>query len=357
MNLPKISFGLLVLNGEPFIKYNLHAIYPFAYQIIIVEGASIYAKKIADGKGHSNDGSLETLKRFQQIEDPQHKIIIVTAEDEGHPDGFWTEKDEMSNAYVKRSTGDYIWQVDIDEFYLPQDMSKICDILLSQPDIHVVEFPMLTFWGGLNYIIDGFFLKIFKTYRIFKWRKGYRYIKHRPPTIVDENGLDIRNKGTLKSPVLKKKKIYLYHYDTLLPNQACQKTEYYGNVSWANNSFKNINQWLEYGYKTLKWKYHPHIVDKYPSWLLRYNGVHPPQIENMFQDILNGKITGIKIRNIDDIEEILHSRLYNFNCKVLTAISFLIKIFYPFINFIKFFFIKKGSYHSFYLLKNSNDLK
>ena len=37
---PRISFGMIVLNGEPFVRYNLRAIYPFAYEIIIVEGGS-----------------------------------------------------------------------------------------------------------------------------------------------------------------------------------------------------------------------------------------------------------------------------------------------------------------------------
>jgi hypothetical protein len=36
---PRITFGMIVLNGEPFMRYNLQAIYPFAHQIIVVEGA------------------------------------------------------------------------------------------------------------------------------------------------------------------------------------------------------------------------------------------------------------------------------------------------------------------------------
>ena len=48
----------------------------------------------------------------------KNKITIITAEDEGYPDGFWPgEKLEQSQAYAKRATGNYLWQVDIDEFY------------------------------------------------------------------------------------------------------------------------------------------------------------------------------------------------------------------------------------------------
>ena len=55
---PRITFGMIVLNGEPFIRYNLRALYPFAHQIIVVEGAAPAAANIATGDGHSSDGTL-----------------------------------------------------------------------------------------------------------------------------------------------------------------------------------------------------------------------------------------------------------------------------------------------------------
>jgi hypothetical protein len=39
MNNIKITFGMIVLNGEPFIGNNLRSLYPFAHQIVVVEGA------------------------------------------------------------------------------------------------------------------------------------------------------------------------------------------------------------------------------------------------------------------------------------------------------------------------------
>ncbi len=85
--LPRVTFGMIVLNGEPFVRYNLRALYPFAHQIIVVEGAAPAAAKIATPEGHSSDGTLETLMDFKVQEDPEGKLIIVTAEDEGHPNG------------------------------------------------------------------------------------------------------------------------------------------------------------------------------------------------------------------------------------------------------------------------------
>ncbi|MCA0341569.1 MAG: glycosyltransferase family 2 protein [Proteobacteria bacterium] len=104
--MPKITFGIMVLNGEPFVPYTLRSLYPFAHEIIVVEGAAPAAAAIATADGHSADGTLADLHRFKTAEDPEGKLTIITAEDEGYPNGFWPgEKHEQSRAYAKRATG------------------------------------------------------------------------------------------------------------------------------------------------------------------------------------------------------------------------------------------------------------
>ena len=147
---PRVTFGMIVLNGRPFLEYNLRALYPFAHQIIVVEGACEPAASLATPGGHSTDGTLETLKRFKEEEDPEDKLVLVNAEDDGKPSGFWTEKDEMSQAYARRATGEWLWQVDSDEFYIESDMRSVLELVVSDPEIAGVSFPFLNFWGGLN---------------------------------------------------------------------------------------------------------------------------------------------------------------------------------------------------------------
>lgn len=160
---PRITFGIIVLNGHPFTRDRL-ALYPFAHQIIVVEGATKNAAAIAGSDGHSTDGTLETLRDFKVREDPQDKLIIVTAEDEGHPNGFWPgEKDEQSRAYARRATGDYLWQVDVDEFYKSRDMQAVLDMLRDRPDITAVSFKQIAFWGGFEYVTDGWYLRRART--------------------------------------------------------------------------------------------------------------------------------------------------------------------------------------------------
>ncbi|HEY4190008.1 MAG TPA: FkbM family methyltransferase, partial [Candidatus Limnocylindrales bacterium] len=86
---PRVTFGVIVLNGEPFTRHTLRSIYPFAHEIIVAEGAAPGARNIATADGHSRDGTLDALRQFAAEEDPEGKVRIVTAEDEGHPNGFW----------------------------------------------------------------------------------------------------------------------------------------------------------------------------------------------------------------------------------------------------------------------------
>ena len=73
----KITFGIIVLNGEPFTRYNLRALYPFAHEIIVAEGASSKAACVATPEGHSTDGTLEILRQFKEKGDPDNKLTIV----------------------------------------------------------------------------------------------------------------------------------------------------------------------------------------------------------------------------------------------------------------------------------------
>ena len=300
--LPRISFGIIALNALPFLPYTLRAIYPFAYEIIVVEGAAPGAKIVASADGHSLDGTLDSLRDFQANEDPQDKLRILTR------DGFWSEKDEMSQAYAQLASGDYLWQVDVDEFYMPADMAAVCELLLAEPGITAMSFDTLTFWGGPAYRVESWYLRRGEGefHRLFKWGPGYRYVTHRPPTVVDESGRDLREKHWLRGRELAARGIRLYHYALLLPKQAREKTIYYSAAAWARR--QGANAWLDEAYLKLRKPYHLHNVDDYPGCLYRYRGPHPPQIERMWRDI--SADAGIEIRQSDDIEALLGSRRY-----------------------------------------------
>ncbi len=304
---------MIVLNGEPFIRYNLRALYPFAHEIIIVEGAVPQAAVVATMDGHSTDSTLHTLREFQRDEDPEQKLIIVTAEEEGYPNGFWPgEKHEQSQAYARRSTGNWLWQVDVDEFYQPEDMAWIINELSSNQSIYTVSFKQIQFWGGIDYYTDGWYLRHYGGevfHRLFRWAPGYTYATHRPPTVTNENGVNLRELGHLRAHDLAHRKIFLYHYSLVFPHQVTGKSAYYAQVNWG--SFRRMNDWASENFAHLKNPYRVHNVYQCPSWLEHYCGSHPEQIKAMWHDLAHGVFgDSYPLRDHDDIDKLLASLSY-----------------------------------------------
>ena len=301
---------MIVLNGEPFVRYNLRALYPFAHEIVVVEGASPSAACIATPDGHSTDDTLDTLRDFKAHEDTEKKLVIITAEDEGHSNGFWPgEKHEQSQAYARRATGHYLWQVDVDEFYKPEDMRAVLEMLRDDPQITAVSFKQITFWGGFDYIVDGWYLRrgaeIY--HRLFKWGPGYQYITHRPPTVEDAQGCDLRALKWASGHDLARRNVFLYHYSLLFPKQVIEKCEYYRNAAWARRD--KAQQWTREVFLELGKPYRVHNVYDYPSWLDRFTGSHPSQIKALRADLQARRIN-TAMRSTDDIERFLRSPAY-----------------------------------------------
>ena len=314
---PLITFGMIVLNGMPFIPYNMRTIYPYAHQIIVVEGAAPAASKIATHDGHSTDQTLSTLKKFQEDEDPERKLLIVTAEDDGYPDGFWPgEKHQQSQIYARYATGDYLWQVDVDEFYRSDDIESIMDLLTRDVSISAVSFKTITFWGGFDIATDGWYLRrgAAQYHRLFRWRPGYRYATHRPPTVIDSHGKDLRSMKWLDGYTLEKRGIVMYHYSLLFPRQVIEKCMYYQRVDWTER--KRAVDWYNKNYMKLKNHYRVHNVYDYPSWLEKYLGSHPDQIINMQRDLIAGTITE-EMRPMDDVRRLVSLPFYQTGVKFL----------------------------------------
>jgi len=303
-SLPKVTFGIIVFNGEPFTRYCLRSLYPFAHEIIVVEGATVSASTIATPDGHSTDDTLKTLYHFKAEEDPDDKLKIITKK------GFWSEKDEQSQAYAERATGDYLWQVDIDEFYKAKDIQCILKMLQQDPDITSVSFKQITFWGGFNYVTDGWYLRwgaeIY--HRLFKWGPGYCYATHRPPTVYDPQGVNLRELKWINGYQLAQQGIFLYHYSLVFPKQVLDKCIYYSQTDWAGHATGAV-EWAYNNFFILKNPFRVHNVYKYPSWLERYHGTHPQEIIHMWEDIEEGWIT-IDIRQNEDVEKLLSSWRY-----------------------------------------------
>ncbi len=312
----RITFGMIVLNGEPFIKYNLRSLYPFAHQIIVVEGANINSAHCATTDGHSIDSTMKILREFKELEDSENKVVIVTAEDEGHPNGFWPgEKDEQSQAFSKRATGNWLWQIDVDEFYMESDVRSIMKMLEEDPSISTISFPEIPFWGSFDYRCNGIFLRFrySEVHRLFKWMPGYKYVTHRPVTIVNDVGVDLRQTNWVRAGDLRKQGIYMYHYYKIFLNQVSSKMIYYAN-RWKEIEERKrcVVKGEEYFDKTFLEITNPfriHMYNRWPSWLERFNGNHPVQIQALRNDIATGNLI-VSTRNMEDIDVLVKSIRY-----------------------------------------------
>lgn len=123
----KKSALIIVCNGIPFIIPQLINIYNLVDEIIIVEGAdNCYSKVI--GSRRSTDKTVEAINDF---DDCDNKIKLVQEE--------YNNKNEMVKLGTSLCTGDYIYQVDVDEFQPSETIELAFEMLKEAPSVRVPQ--------------------------------------------------------------------------------------------------------------------------------------------------------------------------------------------------------------------------
>jgi len=230
----KISFETIVFNAvstlpKGMLELCIKNVLPYAHEIFIIEGAT----KAADGHywdgntlpftkdGRSTDGTIEVISNLEKQYPDKIKVVIGN--------GFWPGKTSMFNSV--EPTGDFVWQLDSDEFYHQTDMEKLIGMLEAwQP--HQVEFYANHFFGGFDYCIDE------REHgwgndppwrRIFKNIPGRsKWLRHEPPVysvdgFPNERGFIIDREKTLQAG------IKLFHYAYVQKSQIDFKTKFFNN--------------------------------------------------------------------------------------------------------------------------------
>lgn len=213
----RFSFGIIVFNGAAFLKEVLESIYDFAFEIIVIEGPDLNALSMAGPDGGSTDGTMDILRGFP---DPEKKLKVIR--------GIWQSKDQQCNRFIEQVSGDYIWQVDDDEIYKKEDLLKIERILLEDPDITAVAFYWQNFFKGFDRVMVAD--PPYEVWRLFRFRPGYQFSTHRPPTVVDGPGGAVMNHmKPLHGQALADAGIYIYHYSYVFDDQVRDKIRYHTN--------------------------------------------------------------------------------------------------------------------------------
>tara|TARA_R110000796_G_scaffold183100_6_gene299545 strand:- start:465 stop:1331 length:867 start_codon:yes stop_codon:yes gene_type:complete len=273
----KIAFGMIVFNGDFVLKECLESVYPYATQILISEGPVRYWQD--QGYTTSTDRTNEILSNFP---DPENKITVVH--------GQFEEKDEECRAYMPymRDDIDYIWNLDSDEIYKPEDIEKIIKIL-EEESYTSVGIRSCSFYGGFDNFIGGFelakdnFLRIFKVYPNATWKT------HRPPTIVAPAGTETLPEKHLDSDTLwDKHGVQMYHYSYVFPRQVREKIAYYKAKVSKDNCHPNYYEeiylpWVR-GNKDVEWSWRGvhefKPLSRGDAFTQKFGGDHPTVIEN-----------------------------------------------------------------------------
>ena len=210
----KIAFGIIVFNGNYVLKEALESIYPYANQILIAEGPVQFWQD--EGYTTSTDGPNEVLDNFP---DPENKIKIVHSQ--------YSEKDEQCNAYMEFLEGDndYIWNLDCDEVFKPQDIEVVME-LLERERYTSVGFKSLSFYGGFDRYLTGF-EELAEFIRIRKIYPGSYWSTHRPPTVAHLINNPWPEKHLDFNYLADSLGIRMYHYSYVFPDQVYQKINYY----------------------------------------------------------------------------------------------------------------------------------
>ena len=279
---PTFSFVTIVLNGMPFLEFALQAVYDFAHEIIIVEGAVENCRFAAKPDGSSTDGTVECIRNFP---DPQKKIRLIQ--------GAWPEKCEMQNAALEHVTGDYVWLMDADEIYRRADLDKVR--MLVQQDASITQINVIpdNFWKGFDhtFISPKFFEPAAHYRRIFKFVPGARFTSHRPPTMVHpESKRSTEQMNCIRGDVTRALGIVPFHYSYVVESQVAQKVELYNRYGWGQQWKLDLNEWLRECWQKWTPENRAEIESRYPVWTggrdsrtEPFTGEHPEVMREFIQ--------------------------------------------------------------------------
>lgn len=252
-----ITFGMIIKNGMPWIKYSIKCVYNYAYQIIIIDGGS-------------TDGTITHINNLINFGYDKIKLI----------QGIYNNKTDQCNEYLKYTNSDFIIQLDCDEIYHKQSLDYISKFL-DTAEGNVYCIPILNFFRTLNNVVIG---DMWSTppVRIFRFKPGCKYLSHRPPTMYLPGIGNIKSNGESLKPY----DAMIYHYSHVGIEQVKRKAKYYSVNMKDHPIYSKYIEWFSNVYMNKDIKTNLHITGG-NSKLLNFKGKHPEVIE---EAIKNGEL-------------------------------------------------------------------
>lgn len=229
-----------MLNGMPFLKYHIHLFknLPYNWHWHIIEGVAalkydtqwsvLRGGKIEKGvhkNGLSVDGTTEYLDLLKKTY-PDH--VSVYRKGKGK---FWEGKVDMVNAPIPNLPHTcLLWQVDVDEFWTLEAISAMMDMFSKYPQ-KMGAYVYCDYFVGPRKFVES--MNTWATLsedwiRIFRYYKGFHWLKHEPPTLVDVDGVDWARKRKFSRNETLRNGIKFQHFAYVDKSQVLFKESYYG---------------------------------------------------------------------------------------------------------------------------------
>jgi len=222
-------------NSEEYIEYCIKSIYPYVEQIIIIDGA--FNDKIQPTI--SNDKTEEIIKRIMDKEYPGGKITYVR-------EGGNNEVEQRNKVfrYIDLYTMDWLFIVDDDEIYKPEDLLSLREFL---------EYADK----------DGYYVHSFDFINSFDW---YKDNSHRRIYRIDPS---MKFSGIIKVSYGNKE----YEVKEFIPN--INKFHY----SYVHNEMRAQMKTIEISHD-FPWKIEGRIFKRKGLKLKKFEGEHPEIMHN-----------------------------------------------------------------------------
>lgn len=234
-----IHFFTIVLNGEPFIRHHIEALsaLPFNWHWHIVEGTARLVRDTAwsihtGGKvpdefatGLSNDGTTNYLDELAQ---KYPANVTVYRKPVGE---LWDGKVEMVNAPIPNIQENcLLWQLDSDELWTAEQISKMRDMFIANPD-RTGAYTHCWYFVGANKYVSS--MNTWSTFpydwpRVWQFKPGYTWRSHEPAALVDQQGTDLIRVNPFSAQETKDAGLSFMHFSYAIEEQVRFKEVYYG---------------------------------------------------------------------------------------------------------------------------------
>lgn len=290
----KIVAAMICFNAEPYLYYAIKSILPHVDHLILVYGAQ------EEFKHQTQDNTQQIITQLEHGIGTTQIIVL------GNERGYWDNEADQRNAYlnyIKRLDldPDWLWVVDSDEFYKPEDIKKIkawAQYALDNKDlrdyVYGLLYPFMNFYGRIP---DGFNYYKKNDIGMLKFVRWYNDLIYHydQPQLLD-------NIGNSKYKTLWHFSGIASYGDRLpiIPGKPC--CYHYGHVHTYDNYIRKLlgscvrdkanlskqafqhlalerkKQWIELNYSWFKEDW----IEK--LGLTRFDGTHPEPIQEMRKD-------------------------------------------------------------------------